>query len=225
MKKVIALIFLLILSSPVVFSEEAPSISFTSIKCDDFGVLSFKADYEWNSYNGGYANLQSVKVNAESGGVAEKLEGYWYKFKDKKFTISRINLNSPTAYFFSKPSSLKEGRYKITVDYVISRNNINYFKNKFTYSVGCPVQREIIKSVRKVEVVEKVVEEEKETSIPPVGEPPLIDKNTKSYVIYYMIGLWITIFIVSTILSKKFYKKRLKVRKKVGSEESVFEKE
>jgi len=226
MKKQLIILLALVILVPEVFSAAEPFISFDDLKCDDLGVLSFRAGYEWNSFNGGYAELQNIKVGAMLRGVTEKLTGYWYKFEDKSFTISSISLKSPKSYYFSKPGSLKEGRYKVSIDYIISRNNVQYFKNTFTASVSCPVQREVVKPVEKVEIVEESVKEVEEPVPKIVGEPPLIDMNSKSYTIYYMIGLWIILFIISSFVSKKFYKKRPKAKKKSDSEneESVVEK-
>lgn len=228
MKKWFLIIPVLIVLSSGVSSFEGTYISFNDLECSDLGVLSFKAGYEWNSYNGYYADLKNVNVSIASKDVTEELTGYWYKFKDKSFSISRINLNSLTAYYFSKPGSLKEGKYKVTVDYVTSRNDINYFKNKFTGNVNCPAPREIVQNVEEVKIVKRVIEEKKdeETVTPSVGEPPLIDKSSENYVVYYLVGLWITLFIISTLIARKFYKKYPKVRKKVvsGGEESVLEK-
>lgn len=224
MGKTVIILFLLILSSATVLSEELPSVSFTSFSCDDNGVLFFRTDYNWNGYKGGYVYLNSVKVNTISEDVMKRLGGYWYKFEDKRFSITEISLNSPTAYFFSKPGSLKEGSYEVTINYAISRSNLERFKNQFVSSVSCPKQKEVMKDVKKVVAVEKIVEE-KEQPVATPAEPPLISKDTKNYVNYYIIGLLITIFIISSFVAGKFYKKHPEVKKKLSSKnvKSLFE--
>lgn len=210
MKKVFVICLVFIILSTGVLSQEEPSVEFTGLECNDLGVLSFKAEYEWTGYKGGYVYLKSVEIKATKDGETDIVEGYWRKFKTEMFPQSEIELNSPTAYFFSNEDSLKEGTYNIEVDYSVSRRDIERFKKKFEGSVICPKQKEVIKEEPpKKEVEEKPKEESK---IVP-KEPSLLSEETKGYTLYYVIGLLIVIFIVSLALMKKLPKKPHKEEK------------
>lgn len=211
MEKVFVICLVFIILSTGVLSQEEPSVAFTELECDDLGVLSLKAEYEWTGYKGGYVYLKSVKVETIKDGETATLEGYWRKFKTETFPQSEIRLNSPTAYFFSNKNALKEGTYNIEIDYAVSKSNIEHFKKKFKSSVICPKQKEVIKEVEP-EPKEKKEEPKEELIIIP-EEPSLLSEETEGYILYYVIGLLIVIFIVSLALMKKLPKKHRKESK------------
>lgn len=211
MKKGFVFILISILLSVIVLGQE-PFVDFNSFKCDSFGVLSFKADYNWHGYKQGYMYLKSVKINAISDVENIPLEGEWYKFENKEFPMTKIMLNSPTAYFFSNKNSLEEGMYSIEIDYAISKDNIERFKNHFKENINCPEQKKDIKIIIPgKEEKEEIVEEERPRI--PTGEPALFSEETKSYNLYYVIGLLILIFIVSIALMKRLPKKPIMSKK------------
>ncbi len=215
------LILLIITALSTVSAKEEPYVKFTSFQCNDVGELYFQADYEWDFYKGGYVYLNSVKIHAVADGKPMPVEGWWFKFKTRDFVMSDIKPNSPTAHFFSKKESLKEGSYEIRIDYTISKNGIERFKKQFTGSVMCPKQKE--KKDVVVNEEKPLLGEEKESLREvvesPAEEPQLFNKNLENYMTYYMAGLLMLIFVVSTLLvkkrSKKFHKK---VKQEVSSD-------
>lgn len=220
------LILLIITALSTVSAKEEPYVKFTSFQCNDVGELYFQADYEWDFYKGGYVYLNSVKINAIVDGKPMPIEGWWFKFKTRDFVMSDIKPNSPTAHFFSKKESLKEGSYEVRIDYTISKNGIKRFEKQFIGSVRCPKQREkkeFVKEEKPLSGEEK--EGLKEVVESPAEEPQLFNKNSKNYVTYYVISLLVVIFIASTFIAKKFYKKHSVVKKKLSSRnvENLFE--
>lgn len=209
---IIIFVFVILSIGVLAAQEVEPEVEFTEFECNDLGVLSFKIEYIWTGYKAGYVYLKSIEVKAIKEGKTIPLEGLWRKFKTEDFIQTEIKINSPTAYFFSKKDSLKEeGGYSIEIDYAVSKDNIERFRETAKKTVSCPKQMEVVKEV---EPVPEIVEEEPEEEIKPVPkEPALFDGETKNYTIYYVIGLLVVIFIVSVALMKKLPRKSHPVKK------------
>jgi len=202
-KKFIIILISIIISTGVLAQE--PYVEFSEFECDDLGVLSFKAEYQWNGYKPGYTDLKDVKLKAVKGEKIIQLEGMWKKFKTEEFLQSEIKLNSPTAYFFSNKYSWEEGNYDITIDYSVKKDNILLFQDRDRKTVTCPEQREIVKIELfpkiEPEIKEKEEEKEEEPKVIPKA-PSVFDKDIKAYNLYYLIGLLIVIFIISLVSMK-----------------------
>lgn len=204
MKKGLVIFILTFIVTLLDVLAQDPYVDFTEIECNDLGVLSFKAEYQWNGYTPGYVYLKSVKINAIKGGETIPLKGKWLKFKTEEFLQSEIKLHSPTAYFFSNEGFLEEGSYALEIDYAVSKGSYERFKKQFTGTVSCPKQKKIIEEVEDVpkeEPAEEKLEEKKPETIP--TEPPLFGEESKNYTIYYVTGLLVAIFAVSIALMKK----------------------
>lgn len=207
---------IIIILSVVVSGQEEPEVDFTELECNNLGVLSFKVDYVWTGYKGGDVYLKGVKVSAIKDGETIPIEGYWRKFKTEDFPQSEIKLNSPTAFFFSEENSLSEGAYTIEVDYTVRKKNIIRFKDKFSGSVSCPKQKEVIKETEALPEEKKIEEVKEEPKTVSVKEPPLFSEESKNYNIYCIIGLLVLISIITIFVMKKLPKHHYRKRKNIS---------